>query len=62
MFLSLLKLGGKMVVVIDEEAVLVTRGGDDAHDFSREVGVLTSAIWMADLPVSHSHVFNVDAT
>ena len=37
MFLSLLKPGGKMVVVIDDEAVLVTRGGEDAHDFVREV-------------------------
>jgi protein-L-isoaspartate O-methyltransferase len=37
MFLSLLKPGGKMLVMLDEEAVLVTRGGEDAHDFSREV-------------------------
>ena len=38
MFLSLLKPCGRMVVMIDDEAVLVTRGGgDDAHDFVREV-------------------------
>ena len=37
MFLSLLKPGGRMVVVIDEEAVLITRNGEDAHDFVREV-------------------------
>ena len=46
MFLSLLKPGGKMVVVIDEEAVLVTRGGDDAHDFTREVRArLVAVLW-----------------
>ncbi len=37
MFLSLLKPGGKMVVVLDDDSVLVTRGGEDAHDFTREV-------------------------
>jgi hypothetical protein len=40
MFLSLLKQRGRMFVVIEEEAVLVTRTGDDAHDFTREVGVI----------------------
>lgn len=38
-FLSLLKPGGKMVVVIEEDALLVVRGtAGDPHDFSREVG------------------------
>lgn len=35
-FLSLLKPSGKMVVIIDEEALLVTRSADP-HDFNREV-------------------------
>ena len=37
MFLSLLKQRGRMVVVLEEEAVLITRTGDDAHEFSQEV-------------------------
>ncbi|MEW5308771.1 MAG: hypothetical protein WDW38_000703 [Sanguina aurantia] len=37
-FLSLLKPGGKMVVVIEEDALLVVRGtGGDPQDFTREV-------------------------
>lgn len=35
-FLSLLRPGGRMVVIIEEEALLVTRSGDP-HDFEREV-------------------------
>jgi protein-L-isoaspartate O-methyltransferase len=35
-FLSLLKPQGRMVVVVEEEALLITRSGSDAHDFSRE--------------------------
>lgn len=35
-FLSLLKPGGRMVVVIEEEALLVTRS-TNPHDFEREV-------------------------
>jgi protein-L-isoaspartate O-methyltransferase len=35
-FLSLLKPQGRMVVVIEEEVLLITRSGIDAHDFSRE--------------------------
>ncbi len=36
-FLSLLRPGGRMVAIIEEEALLVTRSGQDPHDFSREV-------------------------
>jgi protein-L-isoaspartate O-methyltransferase len=35
-FLSLLKPQGRMVVVIEEEVLLITRSSSDAHDFSRE--------------------------
>ena len=45
MFLSLLKPGGRMVVVIDEEAVLITRNGEDAHDFVREVSEGGSVVY-----------------
>jgi protein-L-isoaspartate O-methyltransferase len=34
-FLSLLRPGGRAVVVIDEELLLLTRAGADPHDFSR---------------------------
>ena len=37
MFLSLLNPSGRMVVIIDEEALLVSRAGSDPHDYSREV-------------------------
>eukprot|EP00955_Chlamydomonas_euryale_P020217 214664-Chlamydomonas_euryale.AAC.1 len=35
-FLSLLRPHGRMLVVIDGDAVLVTRTGDDPHEFVRE--------------------------
>ena len=36
-FLSLLRPSGRMVVVINEELLLLTRGGADPHDFVRAV-------------------------
>ena len=47
-FLSLLRPGGRMVVVIEEEALLVTRPGQDPHDFSREVRACVRASVMAN--------------
>lgn len=41
-FLSLLKPNGRMVVVIEEEALLITRSRDP-HDFEREVITHVSA-------------------
>ncbi|KAF8073005.1 E3 ubiquitin-protein ligase TOM1-like [Scenedesmus sp. PABB004] len=35
-FLSLLKPQGRMVVVIEEDMLLITRSGSDAHDYARE--------------------------
>lgn len=35
-FLSLLKPKGRMVVIIEEEVLLITRSSTDAHDYSRE--------------------------
>ncbi|KAF5841624.1 hypothetical protein DUNSADRAFT_12080 [Dunaliella salina] len=37
MLLSLLKPNGRMVVVIQEEALLISRSGVDPHDFNREL-------------------------
>eukprot|EP00798_Chlamydomonas_sp_ICE-L_P005097 gene5097-34897_t len=41
-FLSLLKPGGRMVAIIEEEALLFTRTGQDFHDFDREVLIQVS--------------------
>jgi protein-L-isoaspartate O-methyltransferase len=35
-FLSLLKPCGRMVVIIEDDALLITRSGTDAHDYTRE--------------------------
>lgn len=58
-FLSLLKPGGKMVVVIEEDALLVVRGtAGDPHDFSREVGLLLCCfVGRATSNPNHAPVF-----
>lgn len=36
-FLSLLKPQGRMVVIIEEDVLLITRSGTDPHDYNREI-------------------------